>query len=323
MRALILGHFSTVGDIESLEYVEHVLRAEGIEFDVLPYKPELASCIDGAIRLSTLEPAAYTHLIVVCGPIWPGLLERRGIELDQFAHCTRIGVNLTMVLPLTEWNPFHALIERDSDRCARPDLTFLQETTPVPVVGLCTIARQKEYGRKQRHSEAIALMRNIVANRDVATVEIDTRWPASRNSGGLRSPSELFALMSRVDILLTNRLHGMVYALKAGVPVIALDPVLGGDKVSAQAAVLGWPAVSTVENASPEWIDRTFAWCLSEDGRNKARSIAASARDKLAPAAKEFSSALHERFAAKPLPQIPKRGITERLAAALRARVPR
>ncbi|MCL6730307.1 polysaccharide pyruvyl transferase family protein [Sphingomonas hankyongi] len=318
MRALILGHFSTVGDIESLEYVEHVLGTEGIAYDVLPYKPEIARSLPGAISLKALDPAAYTHLIVVCGPIWPELLERKGIALERFAHCTRIGVNLTMVLPVEKWDPFHLLIERDSDRTARPDITFMQETKPVPVVGLCTIARQKEYGPRQRHREAIGLMKGIVASRDVATIEVDTRWPASRNSGGLRSPAELLAVMSRLDLLLTNRLHGMVYALKAGVPVIAFDPVLGGDKVTAQAAMLGWPAVSTVENASPEWIAKTFAWCMSEEGRSRARSVAADARRTLEPTDRQLRSALRERFPTKPLPQTKHRGVFRRLIGALR-----
>ena len=319
MRALILGHFSTVGDIESLEYVEQVLGDEGIAYDVLPYKRDIATALDGSLTPGSLDPARYTHVIIICGPIWPGLLERRGISLDRFAHCTRIGVNLTMVLPVEEWNPFHVLIERDSDRTARPDLTFLQKTEIVPVVGLCTIARQKEYGSKQRHGEAIGLIRGIVAARDVAAIEVDTRWPASRNSTGLRSPAELLSVMAKLDLLLTNRLHGMVYALKAGVPAIAFDPVLGGDKVMAQAKVLGWPAVSTVEDASPEWIDRTWAWCLSDEGKAAARSIAGKAREELAPAAKELRSALHAQFEPKPLPEERATGSISRLASALRA----
>jgi len=324
MRALIVGHFSTMGDIESLAYVEQVLDAEGIAYDVLPYKPEIARSLPCAIPRATLDPAAYTHLIIVCGPIWPELLERRGIALERFAHCTRIGINLTMVLPVSEWNPFHLLIERDSDRTARPDITFLQQTGLVPVVGLCTIAKQKEYGRRQRHAQANELMRQIVASREVAVVEIDTRWPQSRNSGGLRSPAELLTVMSRLDVLLTNRLHGMVYALKAGVPVIAIDPVSGSDKVTAQAKILGWPAVATVEEATADWVDRTYDWCLSEEGRSAALAIAASAREKLHPAASEFQAALRKTFDARPLPQMRSRNsLGRRLTTALRAKLAR
>jgi hypothetical protein len=41
--------------------------------------------------------------------------------------------------------------------------------------------------------------------------------------------------MRRVDVLLTNPLHGLVYALHNGVPTIAVDPVAGAAKLAAQA----------------------------------------------------------------------------------------
>ena len=307
MRALILGHFSTVGDIESLEVVQAILTSEQIPYDVLPYKRELVPAIQDSITISALDPSRYSHLIVVCGPIWPELLERKGIRLDRFAHCTRIGVNLTMVRPLEEWNPFHLLIERDSDRAARPDLTFAAPAATVPVLGLCTIARQVEYGDRQRHPQAIALLKSIIDQHDVAHIEVDTRWPRARNIGGLRSPAEILSIMRRLDMLLTNRLHGMVYALRAGVPVLAIDSVAGGDKLTAQAKVLGWPAVTTVEEASPEWIGQTFAWCLSAEGRDAARSVADAASRKLQPELDHLRHALTTPFEPLPVPAVQSR----------------
>ena len=35
-RALVIGHFSTIGDIESLDYVREALDARGIASDILP-----------------------------------------------------------------------------------------------------------------------------------------------------------------------------------------------------------------------------------------------------------------------------------------------
>lgn len=318
MRALVIGHFSTVGDIESLDFVESVLKNEGIPRDLLPFNPKFAPHLRGALRTADLEPAKYSHLIAVCGPLWPGLLAERGIALHRFAHCTRIGVNLTMVRPLDEWNPFHLLLERDSDRLTRPDITFMRETARTPVAGLCTIARQREYGGRQRHGESIGLLGKLIEARSLAAIDVDTRWPRHRNSGGLASPDQVMAVIAKLDVLLTNRLHGLVYALRAGVPVIALDPVLGGDKVVAQAEVLGWPAVSRVEDASAQWIERTLDWCLSDDGRSAAQSIAAAARAKLQPAAIELRAALLETFDYRPLP--PPVSLFGRLAKALRGK---
>lgn len=305
MRALILGHFSTIGDVDSLAYVTEILREEGVAYDALPFIEKLTPHIDGAIRRSDVNPLDYTHLVVVCGPFWPELLARRGIDLESFAHCTRIGVNLTMIEPTEAWNPFHLLLERDSDRTVRPDLNFLGESDRAPVAGLCTIAGQREYGGGQQHAEAISLMRRLVHARELAVVEIDTRWPAYRNAGGLGSPAQVVSVIERMDVLLTNRLHGMVYALKVGVPVLAIDPVAGGGKVTAQAKVLQWPAVSTVDAASPAWLERTLEWCLSEEGRDAAKAAARCGLEKLRPVSEQLREALRTDFDYRPIPPSP------------------
>jgi hypothetical protein len=322
-RALVIGHFSTIGDIESLDYVRGVLDAAGIACDIAPYSQKYVDVIDGATVISRVDPADFTHLIAVCGPFWPELLDKRGISLERFAHCTRIGVNLTMVLPLEEWNPFHVLIERDSTRMTRPDITFLQPTERVPVVGLCTIARQREYGDRQQHGDALRLMQEVIDARGLAAIAIDTRWPKSRNSGALGSPSQVMAVIERVDVLLTNRLHGMVYALKAGVPALAIDPVRGGDKVVAQARVLGWPAITTVEDASSEKIAELLDWCLSPDGRAAATEVAERARTLLRPVGEQLRDALFMPFTDLPLPASRKPpGLAKRLVEALTRKAP-
>lgn len=59
------------------------------------------------------------------------------------------------------------------------------------------------------------------------------------------TPGQLDSVLCRLDAVLTTRLHGLVLALRLGVPVLAVDPVNGGGKVGAQAAAWGWPALVT------------------------------------------------------------------------------
>ncbi|WP_205480659.1 polysaccharide pyruvyl transferase family protein [Sphingomonas arenae] len=292
MRVLLLGHFSTVGDIESLEWAEAILAGEGLRFDVASFSEKVAEGRPDLLKLDQVDPRRYTHLVMVCGPLWPDFLRRKRLNLDRFGHCTRIGLNLTMVEPTAEWNPFHVLLERDSDRASRPDLTFLRSTARTPVVGLCTIARQREYGSAQRHSQALDHLRQLVDKRNLAVVEIDTRWPASRNSGGLGSPAQVISVIERMDVLLTNRLHGLVFAMKAGVPALAIDPVAGGNKITAQARTIGWPAVLSADELAPERLDGLLDWCLSEEGQTAARQIAGDAQAKLQSLDQEFRDAL-------------------------------
>jgi len=78
------------------------------------------------------------------------------------------------------------------------------------------------------------------------------------------------------------RVHGRVLARRAGVPALAVDPIAGGGKVSAQAAALGWPAVVGADDAlRPGVLDRWWCWCLSAEGRAAAGRGAARSGDRL------------------------------------------
>ena len=98
--------------------------------------------------------------------------------------------------------------------------------------------------------------------------------------------------MGRVDVLLTTRLHGLVYALKAGRPVIAIDPILGGDKIIAQARCIGWPKVCLAEKATPQWLNEALDWCLSDESRHSIQQCKERVSPLLAQTRDEFFSAL-------------------------------
>jgi hypothetical protein len=70
-------------------------------------------------------------------------------------------------------------------------------------------------------------------------------------------------VLRRADVVVSTRLHGMVFALKVGTPVVAIDPVAGGAKVSAQAAALNWPHVLDGDSVEVEDIHRHVGACLS------------------------------------------------------------
>jgi hypothetical protein len=89
----------------------------------------------------------------------------------------------------------------------------------------------------------------------------------------------LESILSRLDLVITMRMHGLVLALKQGVPALAVDPVAGGAKVTAQAGSWGWPAVVTPGSGGaidPGEMDRWRDWCLSAQGRQAAQRVAKS-----------------------------------------------
>ncbi len=288
MRTLVAGWFSfeqmgaTAGDLFARDLVCEWLRQAGIAHDVA-----LAAPWTGGVDWQRVDPADYSHVVFVCGPFgngWP-VTE----FLPRFAGSQLVGVNLTMLEPLEAWNPFDLLLERDSSRFARPDISFLAQQPKAPVVGVVLVHPQKEYGAKARHHEANAAIRRLLDSLEVAVVPIDTRL--DENSTGLRTPREVESVIARMDAVVTTRLHGTVLAIKNGVPVVAIDPIAGGAKIKRQAETIGWPVVFAGDELSDEKLAQGLAFCLSEAGRRRALECALRAQDLLQDIRADFLAA--------------------------------
>jgi hypothetical protein len=204
--------------------------------------------------------------------------------MRRFASCHLIGVNLSVDASVDDSGPFDLLLERDSVRTARPDITLCSRGEKVPVVGLCL--REHSAGTRV----ANAAIHRLLDSREIAVVEIDTRLDS--NLTGLRSPMEVESLLARMDVVVTTRLHGMVLALKNGVPVIAVDPQPGGQKIARQAQSLGWPVSFNVDALTDESLRAAFSYCLTATARDKARECAQAGADGLHQVHREFMDAL-------------------------------
>lgn len=309
-KALITGHFSTVGDLECLHIVRRWLDQLGISYDVGPYGESIRRAITGSVDPSAVDAHPYSHLIVVCGPCFKELIKKRFLNIEKFQlldfekfqHCIRIGINLTMIAPLEEWNPFDVLLERDSCRTNNPDLTFLEPTATIPVVGRCIIREQVEYGQRQQIDIAIRVINDFISSRGYGIIDIDTELFHNVEETGLQSPSRMLSVIKRVDLLLTNRLHGMVFAIKAGIPVIAIDGIKGGDKVTAQAQAIGWPLCRLAEEATPAWMDFAEKWCFSAEAQESIRSCREKVLPSLLAVERDFRSAMMTDIKLSPRP---------------------
>src|SRR5215210_4715104 len=246
MRALVCGWFSfepmgaTAGDLQARAVACRWLEEAGAAFDVA-CAPGFAAGVDWR----TADPAKYTHLVFVCGPFDP---DRPPVSdlLARFAGARVVGLDVSVVRSLEERDPFAVLFERDSSRGAAPDLAFLAPTERPRVAGVILVPHQREYGERARHLEAEGLIDRSLRGRGLARADLDTALtnePWTRDTALLRAPAEVESLIARVDVVLTTRLHGLVLALKAGVPTVAVDPVAGGAKVARQAQRIGWPHV--------------------------------------------------------------------------------
>jgi hypothetical protein len=306
VRALVAGWFSfqdghaTAGDVLARDLLCEWLREAGYPYDIAGAPP-----FDGDVNLRTARPEAYSHAFFVCGPF-----ERKTLEaefLGRYAKSWVIGVNLTMVTPLDAWNPFDLLLERDSSAIARPDLVFGTRQPGVPVVGICLV---------EPYPGAIDAIANaaidaLVASREMSVVRIDTRLDS--NSTGLRTPAEVESLISRMDVVVTTRLHGMVFSLKNGVPVIAIDPEAGGAKIVRQGETIGWPHVFAADAVTAGALAEAFDDCLTEAARDAARACAERSAGRVDQTRLELLESLRGLRTATP-----KAGERQAFAAALR-----
>jgi hypothetical protein len=273
MRILITGWFSflrgeaTAGDVLSLEAVRAALADLPHDVAWSPvFKP-------GELTLDEASPEAYTHVVFVCGPLHgPQLAELH----ERYAACRRIAVGVSVIDPDDPAvTGFDVILPRDApDASPRRDLSALPAWTPVPVVGVVLAPGQEEYGAGRRHDDVHTLLTSWLAGQDCARLPVDTRLdPREWRSFG--TPDQLLSVVSRLDLVVTTRLHGLVTALRCGVPALAVDPVTGGAKVASQARAWDWPALLTADELSEDALDRWWRWCRSEDGRAAARTCRA------------------------------------------------
>jgi polysaccharide pyruvyl transferase WcaK-like protein len=170
------------------------------------------------------------------------------------------------------------LIERDSDVASRPDLSFASPGRGLPVIGVVLVEPyDPEYGARDMQPAARLAVGRLLDSREAGIVEIDTRL--ERNSTGLRTADEVATVISRVDAVVTTRLHGLVMAIKAGVPALAIDPVAGGAKIRRQADAIGWPHVRVADELEDADLSTALDACLTEEARVRARGCASRAAD--------------------------------------------
>src|SRR5207249_3785387 len=100
------------------------------------------------------------------------------------------------------------------------------------------------------------------------------------------------SLVARMDVILTTRLHGMVLALKNGVPVVAIDPIAGGAKIRRQSETVGWPKIFTADALNDDHLRQAFDSCLTVEARLEARACGERARVRLADVREAFLAAV-------------------------------
>lgn len=267
---------ATAGDVLAMDTVADALAAAEIPRD-LAWSPVLRP---GCLSLDDADPGRYTHLVFACGPLTgPGVA---GLH-ERFGGCRRIAVGVSVPDPADPAAAgFHVVLPRDGPGVTPAgDLSAVPSARPrgdVPVVGVVTVAGQAEYAGRGEHEHVAGSLAGWLRGWGCARIPLDTRLD-TRDWRLCGTPGEFEAIVRRLDLVVTMRLHGMVLALTQGIPALAADPVAGGAKVTAQARAWGWPALVTPGpdgRLDPASLDHWRDWCLSSDGRAAAARAAAN-----------------------------------------------
>ncbi len=258
---------ATAGDVLAMEAVGHAVAAAGLPCD-LAWSPVFRP---GDRTLDDAPPERYTHLVFTCGPAHGAPVARLH---ERYRRSYRIAVGVSVPDPVSPAvTGFHALIPRDAPgQPARADLSIAAPVPKVPVAAVILANDQPEYAGRGRHAQLTAELTEWLASLDCARIPVDTRVaPGSWLSPA--SPAQVESVIARTDVVITTRLHGLVLALKNGVPALAVDPVTGGAKVASQAAAWGWPVLlpapgePALDRAE---LGRRWDWCRSPAARTRA-----------------------------------------------------
>jgi len=288
-RTLVIGWFSfelmgeTAGDRIARDVLLGWLRNRGIHADVAMHRPQR----DGEIATDLIDPRDYDTLIFVCGPIGDG--PPLNEFLARFPHARMFALNVSLLQERSDWDPFERIVERDSSEETNPDMTFAAGPSSVPVIGMILVGAQGEYP-SNRHDLAEKAFQELLHGRDIAVIPIDTRLDV--NEHGLTTAAQVESVISRMDAVLTTRLHGAAIALRRHVPAVVIDSVPGGTKVLAQMRKIGWPLAFDVAELDQRKLAEALEFALTPAAKELAAERAAAAREDLASVERRFLDAL-------------------------------
>jgi hypothetical protein len=267
---------ATVGDVLAMEAVRDELTSAGVPCD-LAWSPVLRP---GALALADADPARYSHLVFACGPL-------RGSPVEdlhrRYARCRRVAIGVSVVDAADPAAAgFDAVLPRDAPGVSPAgDLAVrgpVRAGAEIPVAGVIMVAGQAEYAGRTRHEQVGETLDRWLRDGRCALIPLQTRLDP-RDWRLCERPAQFEAIVRRLDLVITTRLHGLVLALSHGVPALAIDPVAGGAKVAAQARAWDWPAVVTTgrdTDLDRRDLSRWRDWCLSAAGRERAAAAAAA-----------------------------------------------
>lgn len=256
----------TIGDAHAVSNVRSRLVARGI--NPLVVLADDGNAMQDTIKLSDVHRLAgkLKAIVFVCGPLnpHPELLR----ILNHNPHAKKIAVGVSVLGNHQKLNrQFDRIVARDGLDDALFDLAPARFACipkdvvgPDDAIGLCFVGFQGEYGanRHSLHEKAEHMLRRTAAYGRCRINSIDTVFSTPENDS-----SAIEAGFRSSKVILTTRLHGSLYSLLHSRPVIAIDQIPGGAKVSAVLGTVGWPFVFSASTVTLSQLENALKLALS------------------------------------------------------------
>ncbi len=246
----------TIGDQLAVDAVVSWLSQYSCQISVasaLPYFHKKAK----TVHWSEIDPKNYDTFVFVCGPLvfdYPQFSEL----IKRFLCCRRIAVGVSILDPKANElkELFDHIVARDGLLPETFDLALaakrwtsfprLLPKKKISRVGVILRGEQTEYQAACFHENAQKMIEKTLKILSLEGFYFDTVF---KPGYGVR---EVLKNYDKVDLILTTRMHGTLFAIGKGIPVIAIDQIKSGKKVSAITQKIQWPYLFEAENLTSE-----------------------------------------------------------------------
>ena len=251
----------TIGDAHAVQNLSEQLDALGFEHCILS-KSDWEFTSAPTVRAIRDLRDDIDSLTLVCGPLAEHPRLRQLMEKHHRARKIAVGVSV-LANQMEFARSFDEILARDGTPDAAFDLAPARfantSIAPDPArdqpIALCFVGKQAEYGAGRLSLDKQAEDRLM---RSARRTGLPMRAVSTVLSGRHNRERQILGGFRTSQMIATTRLHGSLYALLNGRPVVAVDQIPGGAKVSDVLDRIGWPLVFRADQADDKLIDEAF-----------------------------------------------------------------
>ena len=229
---------TTVGDVMALYNVATRLVQHGLQ-PRIAWGGNLFELDPLRVDIRAVPPESVDCLVFACGP----LAEFTAVLCQRFEGARKIAVGVSLIERLGTEKLFDAVVPRDSAALSTFDLAvadigwphlYVDRHHQAPGLGICLVGRQAEYFASDKSNTIAAMIEGLKSEFRLPTAELNTLiYPARPNIYCAE-----MELQSR-QILVTTRMHATLLSVFHRLPVISIDQIAGGAKVTRLNSMVG------------------------------------------------------------------------------------